>query len=175
MRPVTLKGHKRLRGALNFFELILVDSQRNVYRGELEVRPPGAPTTAGRSGKGVLVRARSKQNRCLEELGVIRRVEEAGMMGEYRFDSYKAHHQQAAQRVLSHRVSTLEPKLNDAKLARADGRLRTIPDVEFGEDVRDVVLDGAFGEIEPIGNLLVRCGIAEQYQNLALAGRKGKH
>jgi hypothetical protein len=54
MRPVTLKGHKRLRGALNFFELILVDSQRNVYRGELEVRPPGAPTTAGRSGKAFL-------------------------------------------------------------------------------------------------------------------------
>ena len=61
-----------------------MDSQRNVHRGELQVRPPGAPTTAGRSGKGVLVRARSKQNRCLEELGVIRRVEEAGMMGEYR-------------------------------------------------------------------------------------------
>ena len=29
------------------------------------------------------------------------------------------------------------------------GRLRPIPDVEFGEDVRDVVLDGAFGEVEP--------------------------
>jgi hypothetical protein len=56
------------------------------------VRPPGAPTTAGRSGKGVLVRARSEQNRWLEELGVIRRVEEAGMMDQNRFDSYKAHH-----------------------------------------------------------------------------------
>ena len=45
----------------HIFELIFEDSQRNVYRGELEVRPPGAPTTAGRSGKGVLVRARSKE------------------------------------------------------------------------------------------------------------------
>ena len=45
----------------DLFELIFVDSQRNVYRGELEVRPPGAPTTTGRSGKGVLVRARSKE------------------------------------------------------------------------------------------------------------------
>jgi uncharacterized protein with von Willebrand factor type A (vWA) domain len=73
-----------------FFDLIFGDSQLNVYGGELEVRPPRAPTTAGRSGKGVLVRARSKQNRCLEESGVIRRVEEAGMMGQNRLDSYKA-------------------------------------------------------------------------------------
>jgi hypothetical protein len=81
-----------MAGVKSILELIFVDSQRNVYRGELEVRPPGAPTTAGRSGKGVLVRARSKQNRCLEKLGVIRRVEEAGMMDQNRFDSYKAHH-----------------------------------------------------------------------------------
>ena len=31
----------------HILELIFVDSQRNVYKGELEVRPPGAPTTAG--------------------------------------------------------------------------------------------------------------------------------
>lgn len=28
-----------------FFDLICEDSWRNVYAGELEVRPPGAPTT----------------------------------------------------------------------------------------------------------------------------------
>jgi hypothetical protein len=33
-----------------------VDSQRNVYRGELEVRPPGAPTTGGAERQSVLVR-----------------------------------------------------------------------------------------------------------------------
>jgi hypothetical protein len=42
-----------------FFDLIFEDSQRNVYAGELEVRPPGAPTTLricipaqGRSARG---------------------------------------------------------------------------------------------------------------------------
>ena len=29
----------------HLLELIFVDSQRNVYKGEREVRPPGAPTT----------------------------------------------------------------------------------------------------------------------------------
>src|SRR5687768_15443633 len=41
------------------------------------------------------------------------------------------------------------------------GRLRPIPDVEFSEDVRDAVLDGAFGEVEPIGNVLVRCRVRD--------------
>lgn len=44
MRPVTLKGHNRLRGALNLFELILWDSQLNVCAGDREARPPDAPT-----------------------------------------------------------------------------------------------------------------------------------
>ena len=44
----------------------------------------------GAERQSVLVRARSEQNRWLEESGVIRRLEEAGMMGQNRFDSYKA-------------------------------------------------------------------------------------
>jgi hypothetical protein len=91
MMSMAARKSQPLLNLQHFLELIFVDSQRNVYGGELEVRPPCAPTTAGRSGKAVLVRARSKQNRCLEESGVIRRVDEAGMMGQNRFDSYKAH------------------------------------------------------------------------------------
>jgi hypothetical protein len=41
-------------------------------------------------------------------------------------------------------------------LTRAQGRLRAIADVEFGEDAGDVVLDGAFGEVQTIGDFLVR-------------------
>jgi hypothetical protein len=36
-------------------------------------------------------------------------------------------------------------------LTGAEGGLGAIADVEFGEDVGDVVLDGAFGEVEAIG------------------------
>jgi hypothetical protein len=37
-------GHPRARLA-QIFDLFAEDSQLNVYAGELEVRPPGAPTT----------------------------------------------------------------------------------------------------------------------------------
>src|SRR4051794_12541241 len=38
--------------------------------------------------------------------------------------------------------------LHDAELSGAESGLGAIADVEFGEDVGDVVLDGAFGEAE---------------------------
>ena len=46
--------------------------------------------------------------------------------------------------------------LHDAELSGAEGGLGAIADVEFGEDVGDVVLDGAFGEVEAISDFLVR-------------------
>ncbi len=52
--------------------------------------------------------------------------------------------------------------LSNAKLTGADGRLCAVPHVELGEDVRDVVLDGALGKAEPIRNLLVRRAAPEQ-------------
>ena len=42
------KTARETRGFQNFhqlLDLIWEDSRRNVHRGELEVRPPGAPTT----------------------------------------------------------------------------------------------------------------------------------
>ena len=36
---------QRLQNLQYLFELFAEDSWRNVYAGELEVRPPGAPTT----------------------------------------------------------------------------------------------------------------------------------
>ena len=52
-----------------------------------QVRPPPRAGAA----KACLF-GHGPKNRCLEELGVIRRVEEAGMMDQNRFESYKAHH-----------------------------------------------------------------------------------
>ena len=40
-------GHKS-----QFFDLLAEDNRLNVYAGELEVRPPGAPTTPGMLGGG---------------------------------------------------------------------------------------------------------------------------
>jgi len=47
------------------------------------------------------------------------------------------------------------PVLHDAELTGAESGLGAIADVEFGEDVGDVVLDGAFGEVEAIGDFLI--------------------
>ena len=38
--------------------------------------------------------------------------------------------------------------LHDAELTGAESGLGAIADVELGQDVGDVVLDGAFGEVE---------------------------
>ena len=54
-----LNKQREDRDLQEIFELIFVDSQRNVYGGELEVRPPGAPTTQARPRvMGRTVRAR---------------------------------------------------------------------------------------------------------------------
>jgi hypothetical protein len=71
-------GHERLEfqqvllpDALDvhqLFELFVEDSRRNVYAGELEVRPPGAPTT-GPGGSGVvqpLATAQASLDGCLQ-------------------------------------------------------------------------------------------------------------
>ncbi len=47
--------------------------------------------------------------------------------------------------------------------------LRTISDVELGQDVGDVILDGAFGEAEAVRDLLVGRAGPEQRKDLALA------
>src|SRR5262245_38212962 len=52
--------------------------------------------------------------------------------------------------------------LHEAELTGAESRLGAIADVEFSKDVSDVVLDGAFGEVEAIGDFLVRGAAAEQ-------------
>src|SRR6478736_6113966 len=64
--------------------------------------------------------------------------------------------------------------LEDAELTGAERGLSTIADIELGEDVGDVVLDGAFGKVEPIGDFLVRRAAAEQGHDFALAGRQGQ-
>jgi hypothetical protein len=59
--------------------------------------------------------------------------------------------------------------LDDSQLTGADGRLCAVPHVELGEDVRDVVLDGALGKAETIRNLLVRRTGPKERQDVTLA------
>jgi len=63
-------------------------------------------------------------------------------------------------------------RLDDAELTRAKRGLGAIANVEFSEDARDVVLDGAFGQVQAIGDFLVRCAAAEKRDDLSLAGRQ---
>lgn len=43
--------------------------------------------------------------------------------------------------------------------------------LEFGEDVRDVVLDRALGDVQPSGNLAVARSLRQQHQHLAFTLR----
>jgi hypothetical protein len=56
-----------------FFDLICEDSWRNVYAGELEVRPPGAPTAtkAGEHHAHLAVRRRLGRGSQPTEFGVL--------------------------------------------------------------------------------------------------------
>src|SRR4029453_16834646 len=65
--------------------------------------------------------------------------------------------------------------LDDSQLTGADGRLCAVPHVELGEDVGDVVLDGALGKTETIRNLLVRRAGPKERQDVTLAGREWQH
>jgi hypothetical protein len=59
-----------------FFDLICEDSWRNVYAGELEVRPPGAPTTtkAGEHRAHLAVRRRLGRGYLLVCVGLVARA-----------------------------------------------------------------------------------------------------
>ena len=76
----------------------------------------------------------------------------------------------ASTRPCLRRAPGVQGVLHDAELAGAESGLGAIADVELGQDIRDVVLDGTFGEIQAIGDFLVRRAAAEQRDDLSLAG-----
>jgi hypothetical protein len=59
-----LNKQREDRDLQEILELIFADSQLNIYAGELEVRPPAAPTTRGYSRrKAAAVRAGSERKK----------------------------------------------------------------------------------------------------------------
>lgn len=166
------------------FELIFWDSQRNVYRGDLEVRPPRAPTTSAAKPplRRVPCHARPTKSQfrrshvCDLTVEGIRGVARARIGRLSWFDSYAAHHtlviapladgpatRADRQRAGLHEHHKVPAAFNrDERLCRRADRID-----ERARETAGVVKSSAPGihehrNDEPLKNLRQRCTDAEE-------------
>ena len=62
---------------------------------------------------------------------------------------------------------------DQAELPRLEGRLGAVTHTQLAENARDVVLDGALGDDECVGNLAVRLALRNEAQYLQLSAGEG--
>jgi hypothetical protein len=65
--------------------------------------------------------------------------------------------------------SELGSESDQSKLSRTDGGVGAVADVELGENVGHVILDGTFRQRQPIGDFLVRRAGRDEREDFALA------